>query len=118
MTRSQLAQILCAAPGIALASLLLVGLALASVDQHPLWRFEPLNPSEAAALRDAGELGKLLQQGLDPNRAYPIRAGVFSSEPVIMTPIEAAITANRPEIVDMLIESGAILEPDLNQVAP
>ena len=118
MTRSQLAQILCAAPGIALASLLLVGLALASVDQHPLWRFEPLNPSEAAALRDAGELGKLLQQGLDPNRAYPIRAGVFSSEPVIMTPIEAAIAANRPEIVDMLIESGAILEPDLNQVAP
>ena len=118
MTRSQLAQILCAAPGIALASLLLVGLALASVDQHPLWRFEPLNPSEAAALRDAGELGKLLQQGLDPNRAYPIRAGVFSSEPVIMTPIEAAIAANRPEIVDMLIEAGAILEPDLNQVAP
>ncbi len=113
-----MAQILCAAPGIALASLLLVGLALASVDQHPLWRFEPLNPSEAAALRDAGELGKLLQQGLDPNRAYQIRAGVFSSEPVIMTPIEAAIAANRPEIVDMLIESGAILEPDLNQVAP
>jgi len=35
-----------------------------------------------------------------------------------MTPIEAAITANRQEIVDMLIESGAILEPDLNQVAP
>ena len=112
-----MAQILCAAPGIALASLLLVGLALASVDQHPLWRFEPLNPSEAAGLRDAGELGKLLQQGLDPNKAYPIRAGVFS-EPVIMTPIEAAITADRQEIVDMLIESGAILEPDLNQVAP
>jgi hypothetical protein len=117
LTRSQLAQILCAAPGIALASLLLVGLALASVDQHPLWRFEPLNPSEAAALRDAGELGKLLQQGLDPNSAYPIRAG-FLSGPVIMTPIEAAIAANRPEIVDMLIEAGAILEPDLNQVAP
>ena len=112
-----MAQILCAAPGIALASLLLVGLALASVDQHPLWQFEPLNHSEAAALRDAGELGKLLQQGLDPNRAYPIRAG-FLSEPVIMTPIEAAIAANRPEIVDMLIESGAILEPDLNQVDP
>jgi hypothetical protein len=80
---------------------------LAAIDAHPFWRVEPLNLSEAAALRDGGEVARLIAAGHDPNQAYPIRAGLLLSSGVTLTPVEAAVVADRPEIVQLLVDGGA-----------
>ena len=38
-------------------------LILAIWDLHPFWLWEPLNLAEAAALRDRGEVARLLAEG-------------------------------------------------------
>ena len=79
-----------AAPGLLLSAVLALFLALAAATAHPMWRWEPLNLSEAAALRDAGEVARLLDEGRDPNRAYVVRAGLLSEQPLELTPMQAA----------------------------
>lgn len=74
---------------------------------HPFWPVEPLTLSEAAALRDGGEVAKLLADGHDPNARYPIRAGFLVDDAVELTPVEAAQLADRPEIVQILVHAGA-----------
>jgi len=81
-------------------------LLLAPAGAHPFWPVEPLTLSEAAALRDAGEVARLLAEGHDPNARYTIRASLLGHA-AEMTPVEAAQLAERPEIVALLIHSGA-----------
>jgi len=87
-----------------LARTLLIALSLAG---RPLfWAIEPLTLAEAAALRDGGEVARLLADGADPNAHYPVRRGVVRGR-TEATPLEAARAARRPEIVQLLLESGA-----------
>ena len=67
-----------AAPAALLALTRVVFLVLAVWDVHPFWRWEPLNLAEAAALRDGGEVARLLAEGEDPNATYRVRRGVVS----------------------------------------
>lgn len=80
----------------------------ASVSGHPiLWGPEPLTLSEAAAFRDAGEVVRLLAAGHDPNATYPVRDGAVKGR-VAATPLEAARGAGRDDIVQLLLDAGAL----------
>lgn len=92
---------------LALVALTVVYLALAAGNANPFWRSEPLNLSEAAALRDAGEVARLLEAGADPNATYEVRAGFLFTTARRLTPLEAARLAGRPEIVGLLRSDGA-----------
>jgi hypothetical protein len=76
-----------AAPAALLGVALLACLGLAVVDQHPFWRAESLTLSEAAALRDAGEVARQLRGGADPLRTYRVRAGVLGPDALELTPL-------------------------------
>jgi hypothetical protein len=95
------------APAALLALTRVVFLVLAVWDVHPFWRWEPLNLAEAAALRDGGEVARLLAVGEDPNATYPVRRGFVRSFPMRMTPVAAALAARRAEIVQLLLDGGA-----------
>jgi hypothetical protein len=82
-------------------------LVLALWDIHPFWLWTPLSLSEAAALRDRGEVSRLLAEGQDPNATYRVRKGFLRDYPMWLTPIDAAQAARRDEIVQILIDAGA-----------
>ena len=69
------------------------------------WKGGSLTLSEAAALRDAGEVARQIAAGADPNATYPLRPGVLAA--LSLTPLEAAVGARRPEIVQLLVLRGA-----------
>lgn len=71
----------------------------------PFWRGGSLTLSEAAALRDGGELVRMIAAGSDPNAVYPLRPGVLAVQS--LTPMEAAVGARRAEMVDLLVLHGA-----------
>ncbi len=91
------------APGVVLTiiSLAFVGTGLAG--RNPLFRSPVVNMSEAAALRDRATVASLIEHGDDPYEARPIAAGRFFRWAVTLTPLEAAIAANRPEVIDLLL---------------
>jgi hypothetical protein len=100
-----------AGPPLVLTLARLVMLAAALVGGHPFWQFRPMNLSEAAAVRDGGEIVRLIAAGHDPNKAYPVRPGYLSSDTVTVTPVEAAMAVRRGEIVSLLIDEGATPPP-------
>jgi hypothetical protein len=95
------------APAALLALARVVFLVLAIWDVHPFWLFEPLNLAEAAALRDRGEVARLLADGEDPNATYRVRRGIVREYPMQMTPMAASTAARRDEIVQILLDGGA-----------
>jgi hypothetical protein len=97
-----------AAPAALLALMRLVFLVLALWNVHPFWRWEPLNLAEAAALRDSGEVARLLAEGENPNGTYRVRGGFLRDSPMEMTPMAAARAARRDEIVQLLRDGGAM----------
>lgn len=94
-------------PPALLALMRVVFLVLALWDVHPFWLWQPLNLAEAAALRDRGEVARLLAEGEDPNATYRVRRGVVRDYPMQMTPMAAALAARRDEIVQLLLDGGA-----------
>jgi hypothetical protein len=105
--------LIAAAPAALLALTRVVFLVLALWEVHPFWRWEPLNLAEAAALRDRGEVARLLAEGEDPNATYRVRRGVVREYAMQMTPMAAARAARRDEIVQLLLDGGAKpLTPD------
>ena len=107
MSRTGIVALAAGLPFAAVALATIVSLALAPAGAHPFWPVEPLTLSEAAAMRDGGEVARLLAEGHDPNRAYPIREGFLLSRATAMTPVQAAQLADRPEIVALLVYAGA-----------
>jgi hypothetical protein len=94
-----------ALPGVVLAgwtALLLLG---ATIGSHPLWRVEPLNLSEAAAMRDGATVVQLIASGEDPYARRPVRADLLFNDRAELTPIEAAIAGGRTEIVEVILFS-------------
>ena len=72
------------------------------------WQGGPLTLAEAAALRDQGEVARLIEAGADPNAEYALRPDVLSVSRA--TPLEAAVLARRAEIVELLIHEGAAVD--------
>ena len=86
---------------VALWSLGLCAMTLAG--PNPYWTQQPVNMSEAAALRDAATVVNLIRHGADPREPHPVRAGALFDHAVTMTPLEAAVAARRPEVVDVIL---------------
>jgi hypothetical protein len=78
---------------------------IAVVAAPRFWKGGTLTLSEAAALRDEGEVVQLVDNGTDPNAAYTVRDGVLAASP--LTPLEAAVGARRAEMVYLLMRHGA-----------
>ena len=100
-----------ALPGAVLLVATAIMLAGLPFGWDPLWAVEPLTLSEAAALRDNGEVVRLIQSGSDVNAKSIVRADVFSSQTLTMTPLEAAVAAERADMVELLFEQGARPDP-------
>jgi len=94
-------------PPVLLALARVVFLVLTLWGLHPFWLWEPVNLAEAAALRDRGEVARLLAQGENPNATYRVRRGVVRDYAVEMTPMAAATAVRRDEIVQILLDAGA-----------
>jgi hypothetical protein len=100
-----------ALPGAVLAlgtAVLMLG---AVSDSPPWWRVDPVNMSEAAALRDRATVVRMMASGEDPYVRREIRADLVFNNRVELTPIEAGIATHRPEIVDVILFS-ARTRPD------
>jgi hypothetical protein len=92
-----------ALPGLVLASGT-AGMMLGAVTgSPPWWRVEPVNMSEAAALRDRATVVRMMAGGEDPYRRREIRADLLFNDRVELSPIEAGIAARRSEIVDIIL---------------
>ena len=76
----------------------------------PLWYVEPVTLPEAAALRDDGEVMRLIGLGADPNEAGTVRAGFAHNEAQMLTPLEAAVGIRRADMVEVLFENGAQMD--------
>jgi hypothetical protein len=72
------------------------------------WQGGPLTLAEAAALRDQGEVARLIEAGADPNAEYALRPDVLAVSRA--TPLEAAVLARRAEIVELLMHEGAAVD--------
>jgi hypothetical protein len=107
-TRSALL-IACSLPGLAAVAVsAVVVVSAATGGTPPFWRGGPLTLSEAAALRDQGEVTRLILSGADPNAVYAMRPGVLAASS--LTPLEAAVGARRAEIVELLMVRGASVD--------
>jgi hypothetical protein len=82
------------------------------------WLWPPVNLtlSEAAAIGDAGEIARQIAAGVDPNRPVLVSRGFVNRDPVMLTPLEAAVEHQRPDIVDVLVLNGARV--DASTIAP
>ena len=104
-----------AAPGSPLTAALAVALVLAAFGRHPMWPDEPVNLtlSEAAAVRDSGEIVRLVERGENPDAARNVRPGLLLDVAVRLTPIEAAVASRDPQIVRVVLANGAALDGSL-----
>lgn len=101
--------VLIAAPGC-LLTVILAGMLVMGVFGRPP---EPVNLSEAAATSDEAEVVRLIEFGEDPNVARDIRPGLLSAETVRLTPLEAAVEAGDPNVVNHLFNRGVLLDANL-----
>jgi hypothetical protein len=83
----------------------------AAAGAHPLWRVEPVNLSEAAALREQATVVQLIRRGEDPYARREVRADLLFNDRAELTPIEAAIAAGRTEIVEIILWAAPRPEP-------
>ena len=92
-------------PGAVLGLAMGIMTLMAMGGSHPLWRVDPVNMSEAAALRDEATVVQLMAKGENPYTRREIRAHLLSADRVELTPLEAGIAAARAEIVEIILFS-------------
>ena len=81
--------------------------ATAVTGENPRAPVVTLNLSEAVAVRDGAEMVRLIESGEDPNARRPVRAGLLGDDAVNATPLEAAVSIRRSELMVWLYDSGA-----------
>lgn len=107
LTRDKWAFAAATTPVVLLASVWLLALALGLAGRHPLWNTQPRNLAEAAAFRDGAAIVRGVRAGEQLSATAEVRGGFLSSDPTIVTPLEAAARAGREEIVRLLVDLGA-----------
>lgn len=112
-SRLRLCLFAAAAPAVVIACLDAAAMAGAVVGNHPWWPDYHLNLSEAAAVRDHAEVVRLIEGGEDPNVRRPVRPGLMGNESdVDATPLEAAISIRRLELIRLLFDIGSRPSPE------
>ena len=101
----RLIAVVVALPAIVLGASTAAMLGRAVPGAHPVWREEPVNLTEAAALRDQATVVRMIRRGEDPYRRRELRADLVFSEKMELTPLEAAIATQRAEIVEIILWS-------------
>ena len=102
-----------AAVTIALA--MLAGTELAG--SHPLTMGEPRSVPEAIVRRDDATAARLLEDGASIDEIGLIRAGALFPQPVLATPLEAAVLVDAATMFDYLSSRGAHVTPDVSCLA-
>jgi hypothetical protein len=78
-----------------------------------LWPPDDVTLSEAVATRNNAEAIRLIERGANPNQPSPVRDGLLTSGYAItITPIEAAVGAQRADSVRTLLVNGAVVDEE------
>ena len=85
--------------------------------QHPLTMGAPRSVAEAIALRDEATAARLLEDGASVEAIGLIRAGILSGQPVLATPLEAAVLVDAATAFEYFRSRGAGVTPDLSCLA-
>lgn len=112
---TRVAIVLVAAPPVLLAAACLAFTVLGQFGRNPFWPLATVTVSEAAALRDRAAVAAFADAGVDLSARYAVRPELLdaldaSAEQV--TPVEAAILADRAEILSVLFRAGVAAPPD------
>ena len=76
-----------------------------------LWPADRVTLAEAVATRNNAEALRLISLGADPNQPSHVRDGLLTSGyDVIVTPVEAAVGAQRADSLQMLLANGAVVD--------
>ena len=76
-----------------------------------LWPPDEVTLSEAVATRNNAEALRLISLGADPNRPSRVRDGLLTNGyDVVVTPVEAAVGAQRADSLRMLLANGAAVD--------
>jgi len=76
-----------------------------------LWPPDEVTLSEAIATRNTAEALRLIQLGADPNTPSRVRRGLLTADhDVTITPVEAAVGAQRADALRMLLANGATID--------
>lgn len=110
LTGAGYAAVFLPAPVLALAAGWLALLVAGSTGTHPIWHVRPRSIAEAAVFRDGGAIVRRVRAGENPNTASEVRGGFISRRPVTITPIDAAVRAQRAEVVQLLFDVGATVD--------
>jgi hypothetical protein len=75
----------------------------------------PRNVAEAAGLGVGSEILRLLRDGQDPHRVWPVHRDVISSAVTRVTAPEAAVWSHKAQVMDLLERQGVLSRPDVRQ---
>jgi hypothetical protein len=84
---------------------------------HPLTMGEPRSVVEAVALRDEAAAARLIESGADVAEIGLIRGGILGEQPILATPLEAAVLVDAVTAFEYLRSRGAQLTPELSCLA-
>lgn len=91
----------------------LVGLWSFATNNGGGWVWPPDNVTlaEAIATGNYAEVARQLENGVDPNPPFDVRGGVLGDRPARLTPLQAAVRARNPVLLQMLLDHGAVVGP-------
>jgi len=78
---------------------------------HPLTMGEPRSVPEAIALGDEATAARLVEDGAGVEAIGLIRGGILTEQPVLATPLEAAVLVDADKAFDYLTSRGAHVKP-------
>jgi hypothetical protein len=96
-----------AVPPLVGIAVLVIYLGVESIRPGTLTAPRPQNIAEAIVVGNGPMALELMAGGADIDAAAPVRAGLMGDDAYDVTPIEAALLAGRPEIVRLLVRTGA-----------
>jgi hypothetical protein len=105
-----------AAPVVAASSAVLLAIC-GLIDIHLFWPPTPITLPEAVVLRSGWEVLAQFRRGVDPNAPFPVRREVLDLQRPQLSAWEAAVGADRAEVIELLAREGAQLRPDIARAA-
>jgi len=75
-----------------------------------LWPPDEVTLAEAVATRNNAEALRLIHSGTDPNAPARVRAGLLGNRDLMWRPVEAAVGAQRADVLRMLLANGATID--------